>query len=69
MGANPLVAGDLTWPVLLYVQKGLSLPSYVAPPALSDGELVVDLLAGIAESPQSDPTSAPTAKNDVLGSA
>ena len=39
---------------------------YAAPPALSDGELVVDLLARIAESPQSDPTAASTAKNDVL---
>jgi len=39
---------------------------YAEPPALSDGELVVDLLARIAEWPQSGPTSASTAKNDVV---
>ncbi len=42
---------------------------YVAPPALSDGELVVDLIERIANWPQSDPTSASTAKKEVLQSA
>jgi integrase len=34
---------------------------YAAPPALLDGELVVDLLARVTKSPQSDPTSVPKA--------
>jgi integrase len=42
---------------------------YVAPPALSDGELVVDLPERITESPQFDPTSASRVENDILGSA
>ena len=42
---------------------------YVASPALSDGELVVDLIERIAKWPQSDPTSASTVKKDVLESA
>jgi hypothetical protein len=42
---------------------------YVAPAALADGELVVDLLTRITKSPQSDSTSAPTIENDVIESA
>ena len=42
---------------------------YVEPPMLSDGELVADLIARIAESPHSDPTSASTAKNDLVEGA
>jgi integrase len=42
---------------------------YVEPPTLSDGELVVDLIERIAESPQSNPTSVSTAKTDVVTGA
>ena len=42
---------------------------YVEPPTLSDGELVVDLIARIAESPHSDPTSLSAAKSDVAEGA
>jgi len=50
-------------------EGNLSARGYLAPPALSDGELVVDLIERIANWPQSDPTSASTAKKDVLRSA
>jgi integrase len=39
---------------------------YAEPPTLSDGELVVDLIARIADWPQSGPSSASTAQNDVV---
>ena len=42
---------------------------YVTPPTLADGELVVDLIARITESPQSNPTQAQTVENDAIGSA
>jgi integrase len=42
---------------------------YVEPPALSDGELVVDLIARIAEWPQSGLTSVSKAENDMVEGA
>jgi hypothetical protein len=42
---------------------------YVTPPALADGELVVDLIERIAKWPQSDPTSAHTSQHSGIESA
>jgi len=42
---------------------------YVTPPTLSDGELVVDLIERITESPQSNPTQARTTESDAIESA
>ena len=42
---------------------------YVEPPTLSDGELVVDLIERIADWPQSGPTSALKAENDMVEGA
>jgi hypothetical protein len=47
-----------------YVPRG-----YVTPPTHSDGDLVVDLLARISKSPQSDPTAVPKPHSDAVESA
>ena len=41
----------------------------ITPPTLSDGELVVDLIAQITECPQSNPTQVPATESDVIESA